>query len=141
MRPVELLVFWNCLSCSFQTRSRFHKFQYCSIFKVLCRPFLAGSLFIISHSVPFVKNFFEDFFEAARPFGRRCLKRHCLIKTAYLFYLIQILLSRTFFEVFRCAFGGLPKGFHRVTEPPAIRSKSRYLRFIAFFQGLSFATA
>ena len=87
------------------------------------------------------QELFWNFFEAARPFGRRCLKRHCLIKTAYLFYLIQSLLSRTFFEVFRCALGGLPKGFRRVTEPPAIRSISRYVRFIAFFQGLSFATA
>ena len=64
-----------------------------------------------------------------------------LIKTAYSFYLIQSLLSRTFFEVFCRASDGLTKGFHRVTEPPAIRSISRYVRFVAFFQGLSFATA
>ncbi|HIZ48042.1 MAG TPA: hypothetical protein H9810_04920, partial [Candidatus Gemmiger excrementavium] len=41
---------------------RFHKFQFCSIFKVLLAVrILRDSLFIISREVPFVKNFFEIF--------------------------------------------------------------------------------
>ena len=43
---------------------RFHKFQFCSIFKVLLAVRISrDSLFIISREVPFVKNFFEIFFE------------------------------------------------------------------------------
>ncbi|WP_295418005.1 hypothetical protein, partial [uncultured Subdoligranulum sp.] len=41
---------------------RFHKFQFCSIFKVLLAVRISrDSLFIISREVPFVKNFFEIF--------------------------------------------------------------------------------
>ena len=48
-------------------RSRFHKFQFCSIFKVLLRCHLfRNSLYIISHKSSFVKNFFRYFL---KPFG------------------------------------------------------------------------
>ncbi|WP_295420216.1 hypothetical protein, partial [uncultured Subdoligranulum sp.] len=41
---------------------RFHKFQFCSIFKVLLAVRISrDSLFIISREVHFVKNFFEIF--------------------------------------------------------------------------------
>ena len=60
LRPVELLVFLELIKVFFQTLLRFHKFQVCSIFKVL-RCCLSDSLFIIPHWVPFVKNFFEIF--------------------------------------------------------------------------------
>ena len=48
-------------------RSRFHKFQFCSIFKVLlCCHLFRNSLYIISHKSSFVKNFFRYFL---KPFG------------------------------------------------------------------------
>ena len=46
-------------------RSRFHKFQFCSIFKVLLRCHLfRNSLYIISHKSSFVKNFFRYFLKS-----------------------------------------------------------------------------
>ena len=59
----ELLVNLELIFVSFQnSRSRFHKFQFCPIFKVLLAVRISrDSLFIISHEVPFVKNFFETF--------------------------------------------------------------------------------
>ena len=46
----------------FPSRLRFHKFQYCSIFKVLLA-LLSDSSIIISKVVLFVKHFFRYFFE------------------------------------------------------------------------------
>ena len=45
----------------FPSRLRFHKFQYCSIFKVLLA-LLSDSSIIISKVVLFVKHFFQYFF-------------------------------------------------------------------------------
>ena len=96
LRPVSNYLF-GIVFRVFPTRSRFHKFQYCSIFKVLCRPPLAGSSFIISHSVPFVKNFFEDFFEPLGLSAGRCRFRDSLF-----ILLHSRSFVKTFFEVFFC---------------------------------------
>ena len=49
----------------FPSRLRFHKFQYCSIFKVLLA-LLSDSSIIISKVVLFVKHFFRYFFELSK---------------------------------------------------------------------------
>ena len=49
----------------FPSRLRFHKFQYCSIFKVLLA-LLSDSSIIISKVVLFVKHFFRYFFEPSK---------------------------------------------------------------------------
>ena len=60
----------------FPSRLRFHKFQYCSIFKVLLA-LLSDSSIIISKVVLFVKHFFDFFqvslnlFQEVRNFLRR----------------------------------------------------------------------
>ena len=60
----------------FPSRLRFHKFQYCSIFKVLLA-LLSDSSIIISKVVLFVKHFFDYFqvslnlFQEVRNFLRR----------------------------------------------------------------------
>ena len=51
----------------FPSRLRFHKFQYCSIFKVLLA-LLSDSSFIISKVVLFVKHFFDIFLSFLKPF-------------------------------------------------------------------------
>ena len=63
----ELLVIWNWFTWVSKPTIRFHKFQFCSIFKVLLAVRISrDSLFIISHEVPFVKNFFEIFWSFFR---------------------------------------------------------------------------
>ena len=63
MRPVELLVFLELIKVFFQTLLRFHKFQVCSIFKVLrCCPLAKQLIYYISF-VPVCQGLFEIFFE------------------------------------------------------------------------------
>ena len=125
LRPVSNYLF-GIVFRVFPTRSRFHKFQYCSIFKVLCRPPLAGSSFIISHSVPFVKNFFEDFFEPLGLSADRCRFRDSLF-----ILLHSRSFVKTFFEVFFCrfrrSFSGRPAASSLLLSGARLRSSSFWL--------------
>ena len=53
----------------FPSRLRFHKFQYCSIFKVLLA-LLSDSSIIISKVVLFVKHFFDIFLSLPNAFSK-----------------------------------------------------------------------
>ena len=74
----------------FPSRLRFHKFQYCSIFKVLLA-LLSDSSIIISKVVLFVKHFFRYFFELSKrlfksfPPARCSVPRHVFAGTSLLF--------------------------------------------------------
>ena len=74
----------------FPSRLRFHKFQYCSIFKVLLA-LLSDSSIIISKVVLFVKHFFRYFFEPSKrlfksfPSARRPVPRCVFAGTSPLF--------------------------------------------------------
>ena len=74
----------------FPSRLRFHKFQYCSIFKVLLA-LLSDSSIIISKVVLFVKHFFRYFFELSKrlfksfPPARRPVPRCVFAGTSLLF--------------------------------------------------------
>ena len=74
----------------FPSRLRFHKFQYCSIFKVLLA-LLSDSSIIISKVVLFVKHFFRYFFELSKrlfksfPPARYPVPRHVFAGTSLLF--------------------------------------------------------
>ena len=74
----------------FPSRLRFHKFQYCSIFKVLLA-LLSDSSIIISKVVLFVKHFFRYFFEPSErlfksfPPARRPVPRCVFAGTSLLF--------------------------------------------------------
>ena len=61
LRPVSNYLF-GIVFRVFPTRSRFHKFQYCSIFKVLRRPPCGQLIYYISSSF-FCQALFWDFFE------------------------------------------------------------------------------
>ena len=119
----------------FQTRSRFHKFQYCSIFKVLCRP-LSRTAHLFYHSEVLLSRTFLKFFRAVSRSGWPAV-----FVTAYLFYLAEVLLSRTFFEVFLSLSTSVSAGLCAGSEPPAIRSGSRNVRFSALQSAVSRATA
>ena len=60
----------------FPSRLRFHKFQYCSIFKVLLA-LLSDSSIIISKVVLFVKHFFRYFFELSECLFKSFLPARC----------------------------------------------------------------
>ena len=72
----------------FPSRLRFHKFQYCSIFKVLL---FSNSLSILSQGLYFVKHFFRYFFELSKrlfksfPPARRPVPRCVFAGTSLLF--------------------------------------------------------
>ena len=47
--------------CSLNILLEFSRLSYCSVINVLCCPFYRSSLFILPHSLEFVKNFFISF--------------------------------------------------------------------------------
>ena len=74
----------------FPSRLRFHKFQYCSIFKVLLA-LLSDSSIIISKVVLFVKHFFRYFFEPSEHLFKsfppaRCSVPRCVFAGASLLF-------------------------------------------------------
>ena len=74
----------------FPSRLRFHKFQYCSIFKVLLA-LLSDSSIIISKVVLFVKHFFRYFFEPSKCLFKsfppaRCPVPRCVFAGASLLF-------------------------------------------------------
>ncbi len=75
----ELLVIWNWFTWVSKPTIRFHKFQFCSIFKVLLAVRISrDSLFIISQKFLFVKNFFEIFEVFSQSLApRKALKGCC----------------------------------------------------------------
>ena len=75
----------------FPSRLRFHKFQYCSIFKVLLA-LLSDSSIIISKVVLFVKHFFDIFLSFPNAFSKAFRPHAVRFPAAFLlvhrFYLV-----------------------------------------------------
>ena len=96
LRPVSNYLF-GIVFRVFPTRSRFHKFQYCSIFKVLRQPPRGQLIYYISSSF-FCQALFEIFL--SRPAFRpaRCLGDSLFI------LLHPRSFVKTFFEVFSSSF-------------------------------------
>ena len=110
----ELLVKFGIDYCEFpKLTSRFHKFQFCSIFKVLlgCCVF-RNSLYIIPHKSSFVKNFFRYFFEALRLQNRYTgcryrLQRLCSLRDSLIIIARSTTFVKNFFRIFLQSFGGV----------------------------------
>ena len=94
LRPVSNYLF-GIVFRVFPTRSRFHKFQYCSIFKVLRQPPRGQLIYYISSSF-FCQALFEIFL--SRPAFRPA---RCLCDSLFIL-LHPRSFVKTFFEVFFC---------------------------------------
>ena len=145
LRPVELLVFLELIKVFFQTLLRFHKFQVCSIFKVLrCCPLAEQLVYYIS----FISVCQEEIWSFLKNFSEVSSQALCRA-TAWLYYHIRTAVSIPFFNFFRADFQAapLPKQWRYFTTQKGRRQevsvqKSHFWQLAQFDSGfLAFLTA
>ena len=124
LRPVELLVFLELIKVFFQTLLRFHKFQVCSIFKVLrCCPLAEQLVYYIS----FISVCQEEIWSFLKNFSEVSSQALCRA-TAWLYYHIRTAVSIPFFNFFQADFSE-PHRF-RISDVILPRKKAAVKRFL-----------